>query len=78
MQEAQCEQIAANVDRVDQYNRQYILNFLHILNRGTKACPERPYDVIIEFFCRPATDKIFPVKGKNLGKTMLHLFTANL
>ena len=50
--EAHCEQIVVDVDRIDQYNRQYILNFLRILNRGTKACPERPYDVIIEFLRR--------------------------
>ena len=47
--EAQCEQISAHVDRVEQYTHQYILNFKNIINRGTRYHPERPTELIIDF-----------------------------
>ena len=43
------EQYSALLDEIDQYNRQYILEFLNIVNRGRRAYPERTTDVILQF-----------------------------
>ena len=48
--EAQSEQISAHVDRVEQYNRQYIADFGGIVNKGTRTHPERPTEVILILF----------------------------
>ena len=43
------EQFSVELDDVNQYNRQYIAQFLNIINRGTTNRPERTTDVILEF-----------------------------
>ena len=47
--ESQNEQLSVQLDKVEQYNRQYILNFKNIVNHGTREQPERATDLIINF-----------------------------